>query len=459
MKINNTNLIRIIIIAISIVVVLFLFFNDFAWLGKVCFQTDFKKFTPFVSILVPQERTNIKNLVNIKQEPVYFDVYLPRDFEQINLQFEYFNQDNNLLEVGMQVNENNWDLKPLENTIINRIDWPKIEDNGLILFQRENNFEFIEQFFQQMPAIEKIAVYNYDLIYDYELADYQATNKTQEIDNQLMGAYQFYTYIKEEDLFFEFKFKTRNIKEATVYVYDLQDNLIADFSLASNLITAKLENLPEGVYKLELQTSADAITETITTKQQYISFVDSLTVIKPSQLVTNSQDLTFITYTNPGIQEISINDKQLMIEDIWQQYKIKPEAEISTIKIPNGNVEFTGAGLFAFSSKQFFNPLPAKIATDFNMINSGIDYILTYYNLPITRDSFKISNIGFDLTNEQINQGVVRFVISIPNLVNVNKGIYIKNLNGQLVRPSFWQENIKDNLIKYLKFYKNEIIK
>jgi len=458
--INKIKLVRVSIIVFIVVLILTLLLSDFAWLGKIKFNTNFKKFTPFVSILVPQERTDINSFAYIKQEPVYFAISLPRDFNKINFQFEYLNQGNNLIEVGMQVSESNWELKPLENMIINKIDWPKIEQDGLILFQREENFKTIDQFFQQLPSIEQIAVYNYDLIYDYKLKDYQPSQKLQNYNYQIMGPYQFYTYIKDEDLYFAIEFAaSENLAATKLFVYDLQNNQLAEFGTDNNVLTAQLENLPEGAYKIELQTYSDVVTETIKTKQQYLSFNNRLEVIKPSQLFTNSQALTFFAYMNSGVQVVTINDQDLDIEEIYQQYEINPQEKINIIKIPKGNLEVTGHGLFAFSEKQFFNPLPVEIYSENYLNNNDIKYVLTYYHLPRIKNDFKINNISFDLHNALITDGNLQFVISIPDLTNVNKGIIIKNMKAQLIRPAFWQENLQQNITNYLKFYKNEIIK
>lgn len=115
MENNFLKILRAIIIFGACLIILFFLSQDFAWTGRLEFKTDFKRFTPFVSILKPQDLVEIKDLAYVKQAPVWFDVYLPRDFDKINLEFTYRNDFNYDIEVGPKLYEENNPLKPLEN--------------------------------------------------------------------------------------------------------------------------------------------------------------------------------------------------------------------------------------------------------------------------------------------------------------------------------------------------------
>jgi len=116
MKNNYTKLIGIIIIILTILVLLFFLSQDLAWSGKLEFKTDFKKFTPFISILKPQDRVVIYDVASIQQEPVWFDIYLPRDFGIAKLDFTYKNDYNYKIEVGPKIYEDNNPLQILDET-------------------------------------------------------------------------------------------------------------------------------------------------------------------------------------------------------------------------------------------------------------------------------------------------------------------------------------------------------
>jgi hypothetical protein len=111
----ENNFLKIFIIFGACLIILFFLSQDFAWTGQLEFKTDFKRFTPFVSILKPQDQVEIKDLAYIKKEPVWLDVYLPRDFDKINLEFTYKNDSNYEILVGPKLYEENNPLKPLEN--------------------------------------------------------------------------------------------------------------------------------------------------------------------------------------------------------------------------------------------------------------------------------------------------------------------------------------------------------
>jgi len=114
-------IIRIIIIVLTGLALLYFLGQDLAWTGKLEFKTDFRKFTPFISILKPQENVEIKdNTAYIKQEPVWFDIYMPRDFDKIILEFTYKDDFANLIEVGPMISADNNPLKSIED--VN--DWP-----------------------------------------------------------------------------------------------------------------------------------------------------------------------------------------------------------------------------------------------------------------------------------------------------------------------------------------------
>jgi hypothetical protein len=81
---------RILIILGVLVVIAFLIAQDLAWSGKLEVKTDFLRFTPYFSVIKPQERVMMGNGVNyVKAEPIFFDLYLPRDFDQAKVEVEY----------------------------------------------------------------------------------------------------------------------------------------------------------------------------------------------------------------------------------------------------------------------------------------------------------------------------------------------------------------------------------
>lgn len=109
-------LIRIIIIIGAILLVSFLILQDLAWSGKLEVQTDFNKFTPFFTILKPQDRIIMGDIAYIQAEPAYFDLYLPRDFDKAILEIKYKNEFDYPIKIGPQIGQD-WELKELSGDL------------------------------------------------------------------------------------------------------------------------------------------------------------------------------------------------------------------------------------------------------------------------------------------------------------------------------------------------------
>jgi hypothetical protein len=434
--------------------------RDMAWLGRLKIRTNFKKFTPFVTILVPQERVKILNYAYIDQEPVYFDLSLPRDFKKVILQFNFRNDSNNLIEIGAQTKDG-WELKPLDNKILNQLTWSRLAGPNLVLYQRVNKYETISDFLDNLPDIKEIATYNYNLAYDYQMADYQANNNLSVFKQTLVDSYRFYTYLKDEDLYFDFSvadgFLPIDSKNTLVNVYNLNNDLLGTFYPENHIISVRMANLLPGAYMLEFKTEVGAETRQIITKQQYLSFVNNLNLWSPAKLVTDSKTLTFMTDKNEGLQTVTLDGEQLKIENIWEQYKTKPQYGLQEFNVPKGQMQITGDGLLAYGKKQFFNPLINKITQATDLDAEKINYIIAEYNLPQVQNDFKINSVEFNLSDKQIKDGKLRFVISIPGLMASGQGVLIKDLQITALRLPIFMGNLSDNFKEYFKLYNNAV--
>jgi hypothetical protein len=130
--------IRIIIIIGVLGAIVFLILQSLAWTGKLVAQTDFLKFTPYFSILKPQSAVQLeKNDNYIKIAPVYFDLYLPRDFDKAQVELEFKNEFGYQILVGPNIKEG-WDLKVLEDLPSSSNDY-KIKSIGFDLAGKNIN--------------------------------------------------------------------------------------------------------------------------------------------------------------------------------------------------------------------------------------------------------------------------------------------------------------------------------
>lgn len=122
-------------------------------------------------------------------DPVYFDVKVPRRFDKIMVDIAWQNQAQPILELGARKarDEFNFILKPLQNKIIDTLDWSCGRFDGILFCQKEKRFQSLADYlakplgrlvtYHYRPA-EKI---KYDEMnvnskienYDYLIADYE----------------------------------------------------------------------------------------------------------------------------------------------------------------------------------------------------------------------------------------------------------------------------------------------
>ena len=246
--------------------------------GHISYNTNLTRDDFFVGKLSPNERIENKN--TLIGDPVYFSLFTPRKFDRAELDIRYRNNSvQKIIETGVLVDNKAWRyrLKPVQNKIVDElsIKWNKLEDEGLILLQRENNFRSVDDFLENLPARDRFALYNTDVKDEYIISDYQADDARYVIENDLRGAHSLYTYIKDEELSFDFIFsdlnQNRDSDEIDIYLY--YENQIIEIwhmeddgnSLDNGILGAERSfdissvGLPEGVYKIEIKTNDDIL--------------------------------------------------------------------------------------------------------------------------------------------------------------------------------------------------------
>ncbi|MEA2089106.1 MAG: hypothetical protein U9O55_04715 [Patescibacteria group bacterium] len=117
-------LIRIFLISLPILAFVFLINKNFAFSGKTEAIYNFDKNNPIISILKPSGRAlaikkdeNNDYFQQIIIDPVYFDLCLPTKFQKVKLFFIYQKPENQILKIGPQIFDDNWNyyLKELKS--------------------------------------------------------------------------------------------------------------------------------------------------------------------------------------------------------------------------------------------------------------------------------------------------------------------------------------------------------
>ncbi|MCD4704447.1 hypothetical protein K8R66_00005, partial [bacterium] len=301
----------------GICLILFIFGNlikkDFILDGKLSLESNLEEKTPMLSIVYPEHRAiNQGNYYQIISEPVYFTVRSPINFEKAEVEIEFDPGDQETIYLGYAEDEEEWSYKThtLHNKSLNNIDWDQKTDGLNTLWQKDTQFESVADFIKVGNSLDGVGAYDFELKENFILNNYSPQTKDNIIENCLRGEHQFYTYLKDEALDFNFKIQDINRTEGEDYliikIYNPQgkkiySRLISDDGYNSNLdpasdpryISIYLDNLDEGVYKIELSANDDIFIREIKTKQQKIAFIDRLYLCDNPEYVDGFIDLKY----------------------------------------------------------------------------------------------------------------------------------------------------------------------
>lgn len=423
----------------------------------------------FISKLAPLER--IFEESKIIGDPAYFSLRTSRGFDSAEVSLEYIKRgDLPIIEVGVLADKNwRYNLRPAENEIIDGLkDWHAISEDGLIFLQRNKKFKNVKDFLMNMPDPDEIALYNYDLEFDYSIPEYEPEENEKILSLPLRGPYQLLTYIKKEDLNFEFLISDLNknkdsdnidvlvyFNNSPIYSSRLEDDGIAADNGeigADRKIKIDLPNLPEGVYKIEFKAGDDIVTKQIATSNKKFVFANKIWLADGGRenisIFSNSKFMAAKT-TNPGsLQKIKIGESELDLNKTFDQVGAKTDYSLKDIRLEKDDVILAGDGLFAFGRDNFFNPLLKRISNSTEIDSDGINYVLAKYSPPAAGGEFKIASINFDLTSAYRENGKYGFLISVPGLLPENgaeDGVEIEKISIKLKGKNIF-EFLRDKL-------------
>ena len=291
-----TRIIQLIIILIPLVIFVWLATQWFVPSGVFFVEHVVGEGSPFVDELGPSQR--VGDAVDGKQaiisDPAFFFVHPHTDFEAVQLEVWFQNEELPIVELGALsgLDPDVYTLLPLHNLIIDESNWSRIEQDGLLLLQKEKVYDSIAEFFADPPSRNSVATYRTDYNVPYRISGYASTDRQQSIDVSLRGHHEFKTYIKDETLRFNFEYMDMNRDEGEdvvrITVFNEQGQPVAearasdDGNSSDDARNSGLEyleltagGLAEGVYKVVMSTTRDIFFRSIKTPQQKIVFAGS----------------------------------------------------------------------------------------------------------------------------------------------------------------------------------------
>ena len=469
---------RIFLWAILALIVLWLFYMAVVPSGKIVYSQNFNNDNFFIQKLTPAERVEEVNsgTQKIIGDPVYFSLRTPRRFNSARVTIEYKNNSSlPIIEVGVLVDRTLWryETKPIENKIIDQLSmvWDVFKNDGTMLLQKQKKYNDIEEFLNDLPAREEFALYNYDLQKEYLPPGYKPNKKDTKIDYALRGPYQFYTYLKDEKLNFNFTFIDLNVNKDSdpidVNLY-YQNKLIATKHLdddgvvgEENKISAErslnftVDNLPEGVYKVEVKTNDDIISREIKTTQSRLAFINSVRLADENKkniiLFADSNQISAQTINPAKLQTIYVDEQKLELNETYKQFDLVSNGNTTKkIHLAKDDVMLSGDGVFSFADDEIISPDFKKINTKTSVNGQGINYILAGYQNPQQSSEWKINSAVIDLQNAYREFNKYNFMISVPGLKSADelKG----NIEISRIKIELQGTTLLEKIKKIIKF-------
>jgi len=488
--------IKILIILTPIIILGWVFNKQFAPLGQLTLEQNFKDNSFFISDFYPSERTERVQkddgyyAKTIEGDTVYFDLTLPRLYKEAVVKVTYKNDAQPLINLGIQNAKSQWAFidQSLESKALDTLSWEKTSEAGLTLWQKEPRYENISDLVANLPADKKILTHHYDgfdkLARQIKLDNYQPAVQVTKIDQALRGSHTILTYLKDENLDYSFKITDINQSfgddsfKVSVYNYQTQE-IVKSYSLKDDGVSEASEqslqlddfqidipDLSAGTYQISIEASDDIIIEEITTGQHLLVFSKKLNLADTAlsnsaaglnnnnvQLYTQANSLNLSTDNLAGLQDLLINDNSLSIREVNKKYiadqKGSLTASLNKIWVSPNNILLETDGYFVFNKENYFSPQLdnlSKITADTNLDES--DYIIAEYSSPQVIDkNWRQAETKFDLTKAYLDKDLkVKFRLSAPGLFANQREIKVDKIEIKLYKDPLNWEKIKSKL-------------
>ncbi|MBU1118728.1 hypothetical protein KKH43_02525 [Patescibacteria group bacterium] len=161
---------KVVICILPILLLFWILEKNFVFSGKRELVYDFSEDNALISHLEPWERLSpiLEQdgiyFQKMHDDAVYFDLEKKDPFEKITVQITYKNPGATIFDLGLRINDkDNYKKLPLESKLLNTSDWNKVEGPEGTLYQKNNDFSSLEEFYTNYPNDKRILVYNFDI--------------------------------------------------------------------------------------------------------------------------------------------------------------------------------------------------------------------------------------------------------------------------------------------------------
>lgn len=438
--------------------------------------------SPYLDRLLPDARVETPYqeadgdwIQKIVGDPVFFFVHPQRSFDSVKTEVRFKNTNVPIIEFGVLADKTTgaYTLEPLQNLIIDNSDWFRLEKDDIVLLQRNKKFASFDAFLAAPPKRAEIASYHYDWAAPYRLNDYQPSNEVVSTVINLRGTHEFYTYIKNETLSFQFGLIDLNcqIGEDVVNLVVVnevgqvvvEESLADDSNANGNCFSSGLRtmgitaaDLPEGVYKIQMKAGRDIVFKFIFTNQQKITFLNQLWLAEGGEsganFLTEGKNLKFVTRLAAGTQTLNVGGETVEIAAPFVEYQHAPTAAgLVAVTAPRANDLLVRAnGHFAFLPSQYFNPDLFRLTAETDLDRLGINYIIAEYAPPRQDGEWLAATAILDTSNVSFDEKTWKFVISAPTAGQDDRDIFVNSIKTTFKGTPLTFGDILNKLFSYV---------
>ncbi|HEX8923679.1 MAG TPA: hypothetical protein VF828_03020 [Patescibacteria group bacterium] len=467
---------RIFFLIIAVLIILYIFLENYGSLRANFYYSSLSSHQ-FISGFSPADRVKPANdqgiAVSVQTDDLlYFSTKLLKNFNHAKIKITFKNpypdQD---IYLGFQ-DQMGWHFQSrlIDSPLLSQLDWPSSGSNPVI-WQRQKKFDGLDDLLKNTPSSSAIGLYSQDndlFTGSVTLPGYQPQKTITVINTPLRGKQTFYVYLKDEPLNLDILKQdlnwyadgdtlTASIYHGSQLIYStvLQDDGITDGSrrLGSlqelNIVNPVEYQLPEGVYKIVLDTNSDVIIRNIKTNLHKIVFDSPLYLasnsveypgvvpqIYTNTLYTDAQSVNIKTVHPSSLQTISVKDQSYKLSDINSILNIPLNGPLNAVFVPKSDVQISATfGYLSFTPDQYFRPQPAKVLTITNPDDLKlVDYVIANYSQPRQDGAWQTATASFDISKAFIQNNKLSWLINIPGLRDSGRSIEIKEIDVELTK-------------------------
>lgn len=398
-----------------------------------------------------------ENVYAMTGDPSYFTVRLPKTrYDYVTVGVEYLPLNQSTFEIGPEAapGAQSFDLKPLYQEALEKITWPvrKVEDG--FVYERPGT--------GPDHSRNKVATYAYEYALPYRDPAYVPSQELRTYEVDLRGSHRLKTYVKNESLNIDFTFTDMNREigrdDIVITVRDENGRMVKelrqdddgnenmDQGVTRYDISLQVNDLPEGVYEISIDTNSDLFIRTIETSLSRFVFLNRLYVgdnvgwrntPARTDYYGNGQAYTLLTLHNEGLQTVYFDDASVPLEKTHTNTQFvleKPKSSLR-IRIPQGDVSVVGDGVFALTADTFFAPDPRVVGALTDIERLGVDAVYASYERQ-GGDGWRYGAQTFNASEWwDLGYTSVRFALAAPSIVVKEGAIYIKRITVEFEKP------------------------